>query len=180
MTLKSLKVKNESYYCWDDMIYLESFDEKFVKVVKRESRIDADIYYVSYEIKSSENKRVNALYLIVRNLLGKIEPIKGSKDKYLVIDDSNKKVLDVFDKLFKHVRAKIDKINSDDDFFGIKASNKIIGYDKLRLCTDLELPIDKLIEFHSLTVVVSCVIKKGGKFYPEIYVDEGIFNADNM
>ena len=159
---------------------MEDFDEKFVKVVKRESRIDADIYYVSYEVKGSENKRVNALYLIVRDLLGKIEAIKGSKDKYLVIDDSNKKVLDEFDKLFKFFGAKIDKINSDDDFFGMKASNKIIGYDKLRLCTDLELPIDKLIEFHSLTVVVSCVIKKGGKFYPEIYVDEGIFDAGNM
>ena len=149
---------------------------KFVKLVKRESRTDADIYYVSY---GSKNKRVNALYLIVRNLLGKIESIKGSKDKYLVIDDSKKKVLDVFDKLFKFVGAKIDKINSDDDFFGIKVSNKIIGYDKSRLCTDLELSLDKLIEFHSLTVV-SCVIKKGGKFYPEIYVVEGIFDADNM
>ena len=83
-------VKNESCYCWDDMIYLEDFDEKFVKIVKRESRIDADIYYVSY---GSENKRVSALYLIVKDLLGKIELIKGSKDKYLVIDDSNKKVL---------------------------------------------------------------------------------------
>ena len=155
MTLKSLKVKNELCYCWNDMIYLENFDEKFVKVVKRESRIDADIYYVSYEIKSSENKRINALYLIVRDLLGKIELIKGSKDKYLVIDGSNKKVLDVFE----HVGAKIDKINSDNDFFGIKASNKIIDYDKLRLCTDLELPIEKLIEFHSLTVVVTLWLK---------------------
>ena len=27
MTLKSLKVKNELCYCWDDMIYLENFDE---------------------------------------------------------------------------------------------------------------------------------------------------------
>ena len=71
-------------------------------------------------------------------------------------------------------------INSDDDFFGMKASGKIIGYDKLSLSTNVELPIGKLIEFHSLTVVVSCVIKKGGKFYPEIYVDEGIFDADNM
>ena len=113
-------------------------------------------------------------------MLRKIELINGSKDKYLVIDDSNKKLIDVFDKLFKFVGAKIDKINRDDDFFGMKASNKIIGYDKLRLCTDLELPIDKLIEFHSLTIVVSCVIKKGGKFYPEIYVDAGIFDADNM
>ena len=123
MTLKSLKAKNESCYCWDDMIYLEDFDEKFVKVVKRESRIDADIYYMSY---GSQNKRVSALYLIVKDLLGKIELIKGSKDKYLVIDGSNKKALDVFDKLFKFVGAKIDNINSDDDFFGMKASNKII------------------------------------------------------
>ena len=157
-------MKNESYYYWDDMIYLEDFDEGLVKVVKRESKIDADIYYVSYEVKKSENKRVNSLYLNVRDLLGKIEPIKGSKDKYLVIDDSNKKVLDVFDRLFKFVGAKSDKINSDDDWFGLKASNKISGYDKLNLNTDLELPIDKLIEFHSLTVAVSCVIKKGGMF----------------
>ena len=137
----------------------------------------ADIYYMSY---GNENKKVSALYLIVKDLLGKIELIKGSKDKYLVIDHSNKKVLDVFDKLFKFVGAKIDKINSDDDFFGIKASNKIIGCNKLRLYTDLELPIDKLTEFCSVTVVVSCVIKKGGKFYPEIYVDKGIFDASNM
>ena len=180
MNLKSLKIKNESYYFWDDMIYLEDFDEKFVKVVKRESRIDVDIYYVSYEVKRSEYDRVNVLYLIVRDLLGKEEWIKWSKDKYLVVDSSNKKVLDVFDRLFKFVGSKIDKINSDDDFFSMKTNDKISGYNKLRLSTDLQLPIDKLIEFHSLTVVVSCVIKKGGKFYPEIYIDEGIFEVDNM
>ena len=65
-------------------------------------------------------------------------------------------------------------------FFYIKVCNKIISCNKLKLCTDLELPIDKLIELHSLAVVVSCVIKKEGKFYPEIYVDEGIFDVDNM
>ena len=92
MTLKSMKVKNESVYYWDDMIYLEDFDEGFVRVVKRESRIDADIYYVSYEVKRSENRRASNLYLIVKDLLGKVEEINGSKDKYLVVDDSNKKV----------------------------------------------------------------------------------------
>ena len=110
-------MKNESCYCWNDMIYLKDFDEKFVKVVKRESRIDADIYYVGY---GSENKKVSALYLTVKDLLGKIELIKGSKDKYLVIDESNK-ILDVFDKLFKFVGAKFDKINSEDDFFLYKS-----------------------------------------------------------
>ena len=121
-----------------------------------------------YEVKNSEYERINALYLIVRDLLGRVKLIKGSKDKYLVVDDSNKKVLDVFDKLFKFIGAKIDKMNSDEDFFDMKASGKISGYNKLKISTDLELSIDKLIEFHSLTVVVSCV------------KDEGIFEVDNM
>ena len=71
-------------------------------------------------------------------------------------------------------------LKSDDDFFSMKTNGKISGNNKSRLSTDLELPIDRPIEFHSLTVVVSCVIKKGGKFYPEIYVDERIFEVDNM
>ena len=121
-----------------------------------------------YEVKNSEYERINALYLIVRDLLGRVKLIKGSKDKYLVVDDSNKKVLDVFDKLFKFIGAKIDKMNSDEDFFDMKASGKISGYNKLKISTDLELPIDKLIEFHSLTVAVSCV------------KDEGIFEVDIM
>ena len=43
---------------------------------------------------------------------------------------------------------------------------------------DVVLPVDKLIEFHSLTIVVSAGIEKGGKFYPEFYVDEGIFEVE--
>ena len=73
---------------------------------------------------------------------------------------------------------KFIKINGDNEFFGLKADGKINGYNKFRLSTDVELLVDKLINFHSLTVVVSCVIKKGGKFYPEIYVDEGIFEVE--
>ena len=111
MNLKSLKVKNESYYFWDDQVYLEDFDEKFLKIVKRVSRIDADIHYISYVVKKEKYgiNSVNPLYLVAKNLLGIIERIKGSKDLYLVVDDSNKTVLNVFEKLFKFVGDKIYK-----------------------------------------------------------------------
>ena len=181
MNLKSLKIKNESYYFWEDQVYLKNFDKKFVKVVKRESRIDAKIYYVSYEVKKPQYgiNSVNSLYLVVSNLLGRVKPIKGSSDQYLVVDESNKMVVDVFEKLFKCIGDKIDKINAgDSNLFELNARDKIIGVNKWRFSSDVVLPIDKLIEFHSLTIVVSAVIEKGGKFYPEIYVDEGIYEVE--
>ena len=54
--------------------------------------------------------------------------------------------------------------------------NKIKEYNKLRLYSDLYLPLDKLIEFHSLTINVSCVIEKDNEYYPEIYLDTCLYN----
>ena len=50
MVVKSLKIKNKSYYFWDDMVYLNDFDVKLVKVVRRESQIGVDIYYIGYVV----------------------------------------------------------------------------------------------------------------------------------
>ena len=50
MVVKSLKIKNKSYYFWDDIVYLNDFDVKLVKVVRRESQIGVDIYYIGYVV----------------------------------------------------------------------------------------------------------------------------------
>ena len=34
MVVESLKIKNKSNYYWDDMVYLDDFDMKSVKVVR--------------------------------------------------------------------------------------------------------------------------------------------------
>ena len=44
MSFKALKIKNGSNYFWDDQVYLKDFDKKYVRVVKRESRVDSRIY----------------------------------------------------------------------------------------------------------------------------------------
>ena len=44
MVIKSLKIKNQSYYYWDDIIFIDDFDINFFKIAKRESRIGVDIY----------------------------------------------------------------------------------------------------------------------------------------
>ena len=48
MVIKSLKIKNKSYYFWNEMVYLNNFNVNIVKIVKRESRIGVDIYYIVY------------------------------------------------------------------------------------------------------------------------------------
>ena len=50
MVVKDLKIKNSSYYYWNDMIYLDDFDVNLIKIVRRESRIGVDIYYIGYAV----------------------------------------------------------------------------------------------------------------------------------
>ena len=46
MVIKSLKIKNQSYYYWNVIIFINDFDIKFFKIAKRESPIGVDIYYI--------------------------------------------------------------------------------------------------------------------------------------
>ena len=100
MVVNSLKIKSKSNYFWDDMVYLDDFDVKLIKVVRRVSRIGVDIYYIGYVLEPEDDiNSINPLYLIVKRLLGRIEKIEGSSNRYLVVDENNKEVINVFDKL---------------------------------------------------------------------------------
>ena len=125
---------------------------KLVKVVRRESRIDVDIYYIGYVVNKPQYdiNSVNPLYLIIRNLVGRIEKIQGSSDRYLVVDENNKKLINVFDKLWKFIKDEINRLikRNDKITFG-NANNKISEYNKLRFSSDIDLPLNTLIKFHS-------------------------------
>ena len=60
------------------------------------------------------------------------------------------------------------------------SNNKIKEYYKLRFDSDLCLPLDTLIEFHSLIINVSCVIEKDNEYYPEIYLDACFYNKAKL
>ena len=149
MVIKSLKIKNKSYYFWNDIVFLDDFDMKYVKIVKRESLIGVDIYYIGYVVNKSEYNvnSVNPLYLTIKNLLGHVEKIDGSSDRYLTIDKSNIEVIDVFNTLREYIEDKI-------------ILDKVIGFDKIRFSSDIDLPLDTLTSFHVLIIIIRCAIKK--------------------
>ena len=152
MVVKSLKTKNVSYYFWNDIIYLNKFDNNLPKINKRENRENNNIYYISYIINKSEYdiNSVNNLYTVIQNLYCTIEKIDGSRDRYLVIDKNNKinkKNIKLFNKLRAAIISKT-KYSRNDAIFDDNII-KITDWNKFRFSSDLDMPIDTLINFNS-------------------------------
>ena len=168
MVIKSLKIKTKTNSNWDDMTYICDFNVNLVKIIKRESRTGANIYFIGYVIEPEENKY--PLYFVINRLFGHIEKIEGSSDRYLVVNINNEKIINISDKLCKFIENEITFNNS---------SNKIKEYNKLRFSSNVDLPLNKLIEFRMLTIVIKCVIEKDNKYYPEIYLDECLYEQDD-
>ena len=109
MSIESLKIKNQSYYYWNDTIYIDDFDIKCLKINKREPRAGIDIYYIRYVLYKLEYimNSVAPLYINAKSLIGSLEKISGSSDRYLVIDKGNIEVINVFNTIKEYVEDKI-------------------------------------------------------------------------
>ena len=179
MSVKSLKIKNESMFYSNDMIQLNNFDSRLFKINKRESRENNNIYYISYKINKPELNinSINNLHFVVNYLYGTIEKIDGSKDRYLVIDKDrlvNKENIGLIYDLWDAIINKIKYLRGDDVMF---EHNEVIikDWNKISFSSDVFIPNDVLINFHSLVIVINYVIEKNDEFIPEIYIDEGYF-----
>ena len=179
MSVKSLKIKHESKFYSNDMIQLNNFDSRLLKIKKRENRENNNIYYTSYKINKPEHNinSINNLYFVIDYLCGTIEKIDDSKDRYLVIDEDrliNKENIDLFYYLWNAIINKIEYLRGDDVMFD---DNEVIikDWNKIRFSSDVFIPNDVLINFRSLVIVINYVIEKNDEFIPEIYIDEGYF-----
>ena len=166
MDIKSLEIKTKINYNWDDIIYINDFNADLLEIIKRESRIGANIYHIGYVLDPDyDYNTIKPLYFAVGRLIGYIEEIEGSSDKYLVIYSSvrNKNIISVLDIVWTSIE---DKINPG---FKIKDRNKF------RFNSDKDLPLNTIIKFRSLVINISCVIEKDNEYYPEIYLDECLY-----
>ena len=88
--VKQIKIKNRTYYFYNDMISLKNFESNLLKIDKKHFKA-IDIYYIGYiTIKIigeyENNHSVNPLYLLINEASGYIEEKDGNK--YLISDDS--------------------------------------------------------------------------------------------
>ena len=162
LEIKSLEIKNKTNYDWYDIIYINNFDANSLEIIKRESRIGANIYYIRYVLDPDYNyNTTKPLYFVINRLIGYIVEIEGSSDKYLVVVDSSRN---------KNIKSSLYLI----------PNIKIKDYNKFRFNSDTDLPLNKIIEFRSILINVSCVIKKDNECYPEIYLEECLYVKGNI
>ena len=156
MGINSLEIKDKTKYDMDNIGYINDFDVNSLRITKKESQIGANIYYARCALNLDDDIIIPLQFLIDR-LIGFIEEIDGSNDKYLVVVS---KIINALDMLWSSIK---DKINP---------SVKIKDYDKFRFNSDIDLPVNTIIELRSLLINVSCAIEKDNEYYPEIYLDD--------
>ena len=118
------------------------------------------------------------MYFVINRLIGYIEKIEGSSDKYLVVANSlrNKNIKSSLDNIWSSIEIKM-----GDMIYLIYIPNiKIKDYNKFRFNSDADLPLNTIIEFRLILINVSCVIKKDNKYYPEIYLEECLYVKGNI
>ena len=93
---------------------------------------------------------MNPLYLRVDHVNGYIEE-KGV-NKYLVFDstDENKELIKKCNDVFNGIRDKIKEINSD-------ACDYEKDYMKIKFNSDDDLPLNKPLKFHLMTITIRSV-----------------------
>ena len=173
MDIKSLEIKSKVNYNWDDIVCINDFDEDSLEIIKRESKIGFNIYYIGYIFKSNYYdygySTIRPLHFVINRLIGYIEEIEGSSDKYLVVPSNlhNNNITSVLDKIWESIENKIEN--------QINPGIKIKDYNKFRFNSDIDLPLNTALEFRSLLINVSCIIEKDNEYYPELYLDECLY-----
>ena len=116
-SIKEINIKNRTYYFYNDIIDLKTFDSNNLKLDKKTYK-DLDIYNIGYvTIKKIGHgydvNNVNPLYLHIDNASEYIEE-KGS-NKCLMFDstDKNKDLLKRYDDAFNEIMSKIKRIDDD-------------------------------------------------------------------
>ena len=105
------------------------------------------------------------MHLIINRVYGYV--LEKNGNKFLTIDKGDS-VLKKYDQLFSGIKHHIGKISDE-------AGNFNSNYDEIKFLSEDSLPLNKLIYFPTLTVVIRCVFKQNGVFYPQVYLDDCLY-----
>ena len=110
---KEISIKS-AYYSFEDMINIEDFHSKLLKIDKKSHR-DIDIYYIGYVVikKIDENENihsVNQLCLIIHSAKEYFK--EKYRKNYLIIASTEK-----CEEIFSEIRSEIKRLNSRKELY---------------------------------------------------------------
>ena len=174
-TIKQINIKNRTYYFYNDIIDLENFDAKLLKIDKKSYK-DIGIYNIGYitkkKIDDCKNiNSINPLYLNITHTDRYIEEKGVNKYLFFISTDQNKELLKKYKDIFNGIRSKIIKVRDDECDYEK-------DYMKIKFNSDDDLPLNKPLEFHLMTINIRSVFEEDDKLYPQIFLDDTLYELN--
>ena len=94
-------------------------------------------------------------------------------NKYLIVDstDENKELLKKYNGVLNGTGDKIKKVSSTKCDYGK-------DYMKIKFNSDDDLPLNKPLKFHNMTITIRSVFEEDGKFYPQVFLDDTLYELN--
>ena len=114
---------------------------------------------------------MNPLYLLINHASGYIEEKGGNK--YLIFDstDENEELLKKYNDVWNGIKNKIEEVSSGECDYEK-------DYMKIKFNSDDDLPLNKPLKFHNMTITIRSVFEEDGKLYPQVFLDDTLYELN--
>ena len=82
--------------------------------------------------------------------------------------DEKKEVLKKYANGCNEIKNKIKVMNGDECDYEE-------DYIKIKFNSDDDLPLNKLLKFHLMTIIIRCIFSEDGKLYPQLFLDDTLY-----
>ena len=110
------------------------------------------------------------MYLIIQIFEGYVEEHNSNKYLTIALTDNNSKVIIDYAKVWNGILEQIKKINDGK----IKEWGK--DYMKIKFNSDDDIPLNKVLNFHALRIVIRSIFDNEGKYCPKIFLDDALID----
>ena len=105
--------------------------------------------------------------MFISELDGFIDEKNGNKYLNITLTDSDV-LIKYAEELWNEIKYQIKKINND----------SVVEYEKdymtIKFDSDDNLPLNKVLKFHTVTIIIRSVFERDGKYYPQIFLDDAL------
>ena len=90
-------------------------------------------------------------------------------NKYLISVNENKKILKRSIEFCDGIKSEIKAINGGKELVTEK------DYMQIKLNSDVDFSLNKLLKFHGMTITVRSVFEKDNKLYPQVFLEDCLY-----
>ena len=108
---------------------------------------------------------------MINRIDGFIEEENGDKYLNIASTDRNSEVLKKYSEVWNGITDCIEKINNN------RLGEYYKDFMKIQFNSDDDIPLNKLLNFPTITVITRNIFEKDGKYYPQISLDECLYEV---